>query len=171
MEPVRYRVVKLPHQSGSRFMKGRFILNGAECNGCSLNHCYSFKIHVSFYLKTCQHPATPVRVGLTEPPGGWRLFCSFLDDSAALTADFSESLNELALSLERGKMSGQCFFIMNIRRRRTAYRVSRLPAATPTLHPHYITATAALIFTDCCSPRRKAPITTGVSFILEHGFN
>lgn len=170
---MRYRVVKLPHQSGSRFMKGHFILSGAEFNGCSLNHCYRFKIHVGFYLKPCQPSATLARVGLTEPPGGWRLSCSFLDDSAAPPAGFSESLNESALPLDGGKMSGQCFFIVIIRRRRrrTAYLVSRLPAATRTLHPHYITATAALIFTDCCSPRRKAPITTGVSFILEHGFN
>lgn len=138
-------------------MKGHFILSGAEFNGCSLNHCYSFKIHVVFYFKTCQRSATLARVGLTEPPGGRRLFCSFLDDSAALTAGFSESLNELALSLERGKTSGQCFFIMIIRRRRrTAYRVSRLPAATRTLHPHYISATAALIFRVLFSPAKSS---------------
>lgn len=78
-------------------MKGLFILSGAECNGCSLNHCYSFKIHVGFYLKTYQPSATLAHVGLTEPPGGWRLHCSHLNDSVALTAGFSESLSELAL--------------------------------------------------------------------------
>lgn len=84
-------------------MKGHFTLSGAEFNGCSLNYCYGFKIHVGFYLKTCQRSATLARVGLTEPPGGWRLLCSSLDNSAALPAGFSGTLNELALSFDGGE--------------------------------------------------------------------
>lgn len=142
-------------------MKVLFIPSRAEFNGCSLNHCYGFKINVGFNLRTFQHSATLACVGFTEPPSGWRLFCSVFYDNAPLTA---------VVALKGGKMSGRCFFIIIRRRRsRTAYRVPRLPAATRMLHPHYITATAALIFAVCCS--RKAPITTGVSFILEHGFN
>lgn len=121
-------------------MKGHFILSGAEFNSCSLNYCYSFKNHVGFYLKICQPSATLARVGLTEPPGGGRLFCSFLADSAALPAGFSESLNELALPLDAGKNVRSVFFHHDHQEEEEEDSLSCLPSpccnqnVTPTLH-------------------------------------